>query len=99
MPEFKKYKPGKSKTNHPVLRNPALMLLLENVREDNEYTNNQQVSILGHLFFMKLRDENILEEYARRLAKGQFTKINHVTQILYWFAKFKWRSATGDHYL
>jgi len=43
MPEFKKIKKGgiKALDNHPVLKNPALRLLFEDVREslDEEYSN------------------------------------------------------------
>ena len=45
---------------------------------------------------MRLRDENILELFAQRIRDGKYKQVNHLTNILYWFAKFKWRSANGD---
>lgn len=101
MPAFKRYKGGRRDESHPVLRNPALKLLLEDARAsfDSEYTNNQQVRFLAHMYDLRLRDENVLELFATRVNDRQFTQTNHLTQILYWFAKFKWRSSHGDEYL
>ena len=101
MPEFKRYKQGKNNENHPVLRNPVLRLLLDDAREnmDRDYTKTQQVRLLSQLYSMKLRDENVLEMFAQRVRDRQFMQTKDITNILYWFAKFKWRSAHGDDYL
>lgn len=48
---------------------------------------------------MRLRDENTLELFAKRLREGIYTDSKHLTSILYLFAKFKWRSSQGDDYL
>jgi len=48
---------------------------------------------------MRLRDEEMLERYAQSMAQGHFSQVNHLTQLLYLFGKFKWRSRNGDHYL
>ena len=51
------------------------------------------------MYYMRLRDENMLEMFAHKMLARQYTQVNHVTNMLYWFAKFKWRSSQGDEYL
>jgi len=48
---------------------------------------------------MKLRDEGILELFAQRIRERKYTQMNHLTNVLYMMAKFKWRSENGDDYL
>lgn len=57
------------------------------------------VRFLAHMFDLKLRDENVLEFFAEKVRERKFTQTNHLTQILYFFAKFQWRSSKGDAYL
>ena len=46
---------------------------------------------------MRLKDENILEEFVQRIREGKYKQVNHLTNILYWFAKFKYRSPNNDY--
>lgn len=54
MPEIKKLKRAglREIENHPILRNPALRKLIinANAQLDVEFTNNQQVRLLGHFY-------------------------------------------------
>mmetsp|Transcript_23803 Transcript_23803/g.29639 ORF Transcript_23803/g.29639 Transcript_23803/m.29639 type:complete len:82 (-) Transcript_23803:1141-1386(-) len=48
---------------------------------------------------MRLRDEDMLEMYADKVRKGDIKQANHLTNLLYIFAKYRWKSSRSDDYL
>ena len=48
---------------------------------------------------MKFKDEEMLELFAQRIIEGKFKQINHLTNILHFFAKMKWQNKNGDEYI
>ena len=55
--------------------------------------------MLSQCYKMHLKDENILEIFAQRIRDGKYRQVNHLTNILYWFGKFKFRSAGDNVYI
>ena len=98
---MRKFKGTKTESKHPGWSNPGLMMLLDDARSnfDADFTANQKVRLLDHLQKMQFRDENLLERFADSIRSGKITQSNHLTHLMYIFAKYKWKSPISEDYI
>ena len=55
--------------------------------------------LLNSFYAMHLRDEQLLEQCADMIRLGKISSARDLTQVLYMFAKFGWRSDSSDDYI